>query len=173
MARLGRLHIVQNVLAVLGAADLVGAPVPQVALTLGDLAAEKGRGQRHVLKHPRGSFVLIDESYNADPASMAASLAMLKSTPIKEGRRIAVLGDMLELGKHAQKLHAALAEKVVDAQADVVFLAGPEMQALASALPQNLQVEYRANVAELEPLVIAALRPGDAVMVKSSNGIGF
>jgi UDP-N-acetylmuramoyl-tripeptide--D-alanyl-D-alanine ligase len=159
-------HIVQNALAVLGAADLVGAPVPQVSVALGDLTAEQGRGQRHMLKHPRGRFVLIDESYNANPASMAASLAMLKATPVEGGRRIAVLGDMLELGKHAPKLHAGLADLVIDSQADRVFLA-------ADALPTELKVEYRANASELEPLLLNSLRPGDAVMVKSSKGIGF
>lgn len=166
-------HIVQNALAVLGAADVIGAPVAQVAVAFGTLTAEKGRGQRHTLKHARGSFVLIDESYNANPASMAASLDMLKATPVSGGRRIAVLGDMLELGKFAPKLHAALAENVLDSGANKVFLAGPEMRALADALPPDLQVEYRATVAELEPLVLEALRPGDVVMVKSSNGIGF
>lgn len=167
-------HIVQNSLAVLGAADLVGAPLPAVALALADLEAEQGRGKRYRLKHPKGVFTLIDESYNANPASMAASLAMLKSADIGEtGRRVAVLGDMLELGKHAEKLHAGLAELVVDAGADLVFLAGPEMKALAEALPKDIKTEYRADVEELKPLVLAAIRPGDAVMVKSSNGIGF
>lgn len=167
-------HIVQNVLAVLGAAHLVGAPVPAVAVALSDLRAEQGRGQRHALKHPKGPFVLIDESYNANPASMAASLAMLKATPVEEsGRRIAVLGDMLELGKHAEKLHVDLAAPLLDAKADKVFLAGPEMKALAEALPKELSVEYRAGVEDLKPLLISAIRPGDAVMVKSSKGIGF
>jgi UDP-N-acetylmuramoyl-tripeptide--D-alanyl-D-alanine ligase len=167
-------HVVQNALAVLGAAHLVGAPVPVIAVALGDLQAEQGRGKRHTLKHPKGSFVLIDESYNANPASMAASLAMLKAASIEgAGRRIAVLGDMLELGIHAQKLHASLADLVIDARADKVFLAGPEMKALAEALPAEIQTEYRKDVEELKPLVLSALRAGDAVMVKSSKGIGF
>lgn len=167
-------HVVQNALAVLGAAHLIGAPLPAVAQALGDMQAEQGRGKRHTLKHPKGSFVLIDESYNANPASMAASLAMLKVAPVGEGgRRVAVLGDMLELGKHAPKLHAALAELVLDAKADKVFLAGPEMQALAEALPAELKVDYRKDAEELKPLLLAALRGGDAVMVKSSKGIGF
>jgi len=167
-------HVVQNALAVLGAAHLAGAPVPAVALALADMRAEPGRGQRHRLKHPKGPFTLIDESYNANPASMAASLAMLKATPVEEGgRRIAVLGDMLELGKHAPKLHAALAELVRDSTADKVLLAGPEMKALAEVLPQELEAEYRKSAVELRPLLLSAIRPGDAVMVKSSKGIGF
>lgn len=167
-------HIVQNVLAILGAADLVGAPLDKVAAALADLKAEQGRGQRHQLQHPQGSFELIDESYNANPASMRASLAMLKAAKTPgSGRRIAVLGDMLELGKHAQKLHAGLLEPLLESGADRVFLAGPEMKALAEALPPDMSVEYRANIAELEPVVLAAIQPGDAIMVKSSKGIGF
>jgi UDP-N-acetylmuramoyl-tripeptide--D-alanyl-D-alanine ligase len=167
-------HIVQNALAVLGAADLSGAPIATVALALADMKAEQGRGQRHRLNHARGPFTLIDESYNANPASMAASLAMLKSAPLDEGgRRIAVLGDMLELGKHAPKLHADLASLVLDSHADKVFLAGPEMKALAEALPGELAVEYRASADDLKPLVLQEVRAGDAIMVKSSKGIGF
>jgi len=167
-------HIVQNALAVLGAADLAGASVPAAALALADMKAEQGRGLRHRLKHPKGPFTLIDESYNANPASMAASLAMLKTTPVEEGgRRIAVLGDMLELGKHAKKLHADLAALVLGSDADSVFLAGPEMKALAEALPDNIQVEYRLTADELKPLVLAAVGQGDTVMIKSSKGIGF
>jgi len=167
-------HIVQNALAVLGAADLAGAPIAGVALALADMKAEQGRGQRHRLKHSTGVFTLIDESYNANPASMAASLAMLKVAPVQDGgRRIAVLGDMLELGKHAPKLHAGLAELVLDSQADKVFLAGPEMKALADALPAHLAVEYRPSADDLKALILKDVKPGDAIMVKSSKGIGF
>ncbi|TIV74958.1 MAG: UDP-N-acetylmuramoylalanyl-D-glutamyl-2, 6-diaminopimelate--D-alanyl-D-alanine ligase, partial [Mesorhizobium sp.] len=165
---------VQNVLAVLGAAKLVGADLDKVAAALADLSPERGRGRRHVLHHPNGPITLIDESYNANPASMAAAMALLNATPVSgEGRRIAVLGDMLELGGHSAKLHAALAELIVGTGTRNVFLGGPEMQALAEVLPADVQTEYRAGVEELKPIVIAALRPGDVVMVKSSKGIGF
>jgi UDP-N-acetylmuramoyl-tripeptide--D-alanyl-D-alanine ligase len=175
-------HMVQNVLAVLGAAHLVGADLDKVALALADLTAERGRGKRHVLRHPGGStssqpggpITLIDESYNANPASMAAAMALLNATPVSgEGRRIAVLGDMLELGDHSAKLHAALADLIVGTETHTVFLGGPEMQALARALPPEVTTEYRAGVEELKPLLLAALKPGDVVMVKSSKGIGF
>ncbi|RAZ88155.1 UDP-N-acetylmuramoylalanyl-D-glutamyl-2,6-diaminopimelate--D-alanyl-D-alanine ligase [Mesorhizobium hawassense] len=167
-------HMVQNVLAVLGAAKLVGADLEKVAAALADLAAERGRGRRHVLHHPNGSITLIDESYNANPASMAAAMALLNATPVSgEGRRIAVLGDMLELGSHSAKLHAALAELIVGTGTRNVFLGGPEMQALAEVLPADVQTEYRSGADELKPIVISALRPGDVVMVKSSKGIGF
>jgi len=143
-------------------------------ILLADLSAERGRGRRHVLHHPNGPITLIDESYNANPASMAAAMALLNATPVSgEGRRIAVLGDMLELGSHSAKLHAALAGLIVGTGTHNVFLGGPEMQALAKVLPAEVQTEYRAGAEELKPIVISALRPGDVVMVKSSKGIGF
>lgn len=167
-------HIVQNALTVLAVAHLIGASVPAVALALGDLEAEAGRGKRYRLKLPRGAFTLIDESYNANPASMKAAMSLLKATEVSEkGRRIAVLGDMLELGAHAKKLHADIAGLIADAGADRVFLAGPEMKALADAMPEGAKFEYRATTAELAPLVLDAVKPGDAVVIKSSKGIGF
>jgi len=167
-------HMVQNVLAVLGAAQLVGADLDRVALALADLSAERGRGKRHVLRHSGGPITLIDESYNANPASMGAAMALLNATPVTgEGRRIAVLGDMLELGDHSAKLHAALADLIVGSGTQTVFLGGPEMRALADALPGEIKTEYRAGVEELKPVLLAALKPGDVVMIKSSKGIGF
>ncbi|MET2826055.1 UDP-N-acetylmuramoylalanyl-D-glutamyl-2,6-diaminopimelate--D-alanyl-D-alanine ligase [Mesorhizobium shangrilense] len=167
-------HMVQNVLAVLGAAHLVGADMTQVAAALADLSAERGRGKRHVLMHPQGPITLIDESYNANPASMAAAMALLNATPVSgEGRRIAVLGDMLELGEHSAKLHAALADLIVGTETRTVFLGGPEMRDLAEILPADIQTEYRAGAEDLKPVLLSALRPGDVVMVKSSKGIGF
>ncbi|BCG79704.1 UDP-N-acetylmuramoylalanyl-D-glutamyl-2,6-diaminopimelate--D-alanyl-D-alanine ligase [Mesorhizobium sp. 113-3-3] len=167
-------HMVQNVLAVLGAAQLVGADLDKVAIALNDLSAERGRGKRHVLRHPGGPITLIDESYNANPASMAAAMALLNATPVTgEGRRIAVLGDMLELGDHSTKLHVALADLIVGTGTQTVFLGGPEMRALAEALPEDIKTEYRAGVEELKPVLLAALKPGDVVMIKSSKGIGF
>ncbi|RVD47335.1 UDP-N-acetylmuramoylalanyl-D-glutamyl-2,6-diaminopimelate--D-alanyl-D-alanine ligase, partial [Mesorhizobium sp. M8A.F.Ca.ET.023.02.2.1] len=172
-------HMVQNVLAVLGAAHLVGADLDKVALALADLSAERGRGKRHVLRHPGGPtsgqpggpmhggpITLIDQSYNANPASMAAAMALLNATPVTgEGRRIAVLGDMLELGDHSAKLHAALADLIVGTGTRTVFLGGPEMRSLAEALPGDIRTEYRAGVEELKPVLLAALRPGDVVMI--------
>ncbi|ESW89626.1 UDP-N-acetylmuramoylalanyl-D-glutamyl-2, 6-diaminopimelate--D-alanyl-D-alanine ligase [Mesorhizobium sp. LSJC269B00] len=167
-------HMVQNVLAVLGAAHLVEADIAKVAEALADLSAERGRGKRHVLRHPKGPITLIDESYNANPASMAAAMALLNATPVTgEGRRIAVLGDMLELGDHSAKLHAALAELIVGTGTHTVFLGGPEMQALADILPDEIKTEYRAGAEELKPLLLSTLKAGDVVMIKSSKGIGF
>jgi len=167
-------HMVQNALAVLGAAHLAGADVTEVAHALGTLAAEPGRGQRHVLQHPDGPFTLIDESYNANPASMKAALALLDATPVSgHGRRIAVLGDMLELGTHSAKLHAGLAELIVGSDTKTVLLGGAEMKALADVLPGDIATAYRAGAEELKPVLLSSVGPGDVVMVKSSKGIGF
>ena len=167
-------HMVQNALAVLGAAHLAGADLAKVALALSGIQAERGRGRRHTLVASAGTFTLIDESYNANPASMKAAIELLDATPVGPGgRRIAVLGDMLELGSHSAKLHGALAEIIAETNTDMVFLAGPEMKTLAEALPVDFHAEYRPGVEELLALVLKTVRAGDAVMVKSSNGIGF
>ncbi|WP_282595269.1 glutamate ligase domain-containing protein, partial [Mesorhizobium mediterraneum] len=150
------------------------ADVARAALALADLSAERGRGKRHVLRHPKGPITLIDESYNANPASMSAAMALLNATPVSgEGRRIAVLGDMLELGDHSAKLHAALADLIVGTDTRTVFLAGPEMRALADILPDEIETEYRAGAEDLKLVLLSALKPGDVVMIKSSKGIGF
>jgi UDP-N-acetylmuramoyl-tripeptide--D-alanyl-D-alanine ligase len=167
-------HIVQNALAVLGACFVLGTDLAKAALALGSLSAEGGRGKRHRLRHRDGEIVLIDESYNANPASMRAAIALLDATPVQgEGRRVAVLGDMLELGSHSAKLHAGLADVVKGAKIDMVLLAGPEMKALAEALPDGIRSEYRADAEQLKPVLLKTLKPGDVVMIKSSKGIGF
>ena len=168
-------HMAQNAVCVLGASYLAGAEMTRAAEALSRVEAEAGRGKRHHLSAGAGGeIVLIDESYNANPTSMRAALELLGSTAIAPGgRRIAVLGDMLELGSHAQKLHAGLAEAVLQASADVVLLAGPEMTALADALPPEAGVQHRENAQALKPLLLETVRAGDVVMIKSSNGIGF
>ncbi|KQZ14048.1 UDP-N-acetylmuramoylalanyl-D-glutamyl-2, 6-diaminopimelate--D-alanyl-D-alanine ligase [Mesorhizobium sp. Root554] len=176
VARIGAAgrHMVQNALAVLGAAHLVGADVPAVAMALGDLSAEAGRGKRYRLRHPKGTITLIDESYNANPASMQAALSLLQAAPVGEGgRRVAVLGDMLELGEHSAKLHAALAGPVKDAGVQVLLLAGPHMQGLADALSGEVEVVYQPTADDLKPKLMAMVEGGDTVVVKSSKGIGF
>jgi UDP-N-acetylmuramoyl-tripeptide--D-alanyl-D-alanine ligase len=167
-------HIVQNALAALGAADLVGADPALVTPGLGEFSAESGRGKRLVLQHEDGPIVLIDESYNANPASMKAAIELLDATPVTgEGRRIAVLGDMLELGTHAEQFHAALADVLVNTKIDRVFLAGPEMKVLAAKLPAHFHTQHRERVEDLKQLLVQSVRPGDAIMIKSSLGIGF
>lgn len=167
-------HIAENAVAVLGAVKLLGADMDAAIAALAGLAAVKGRGQRHHLAIGRGSFTLIDESYNANPASMRAAIAVLaQSLPKGEGRQIAVLGDMLEMGEFAAKVHAELAGPLLAAGISHVWLAGPEMQALRDALPESVHVEYREKTEDLAGFAVSAVRQDDVVMVKSSLGTGF
>lgn len=167
-------HIAENAVAALGIAALTGADVERAMDALATLQPEKGRGQQHRLRLPEGGTVtLIDESYNANPSSMKAAIALLGgSEPTGDGRRIAVLGDMLEMGEFSAALHAELAEPLHEAGIRTVWLAGPEMAALQEALTPPVEVEYRPKVDDLTPFVLTSLRPGDVVMVKSSKGTG-
>ena len=164
-------HIVLNSLAVLAAAVLVGADLALAALALNNLKPASGRGARTTLRVPGGSALLIDESYNANPASMAAAIALLGQAAVgNHGRRIAVLGDMLELGAQGVGLHRGLAEPIAAAGVDLVFCSGPLMRALWEALPSGTRGGYAETAAGLQPAVLAVLRDGDAVMVKGSLG---
>jgi len=164
-------HLVLNSLAVLAAASLVGADLALAALALNNLNPTTGRGARTILRVPGGSALLIDESYNANPASMAAAVALLGQAPVgNQGRRIAVLGDMLELGVQGIELHRGLAQPIETAGVDLVFCSGPLMRALWEALPSGARGGYAETAADLEPAVLDAIRDGDAVMVKGSLG---
>ena len=166
----GRHHVL-NSLAVLAAVSLVGADLALAALALAKMMPPTGRGARSTLDFPGGRALLIDESYNANPASMAAALALLGQAEVGVGgRRVAVLGDMLELGPRGAELHAGLAQPVVGEGVDLVFCCGPLMRALWEALPSERRGGYADNSAALESQVLAAIRPGDAVMVKGSLG---
>ena len=163
-------HQVQNSLAVLAAVSLLGGDLAQACLALAAHVAGKGRGQRQELHVPGGTALLIDESYNANPASMSAAIALLGQTePGRNGRRIAILGDMLELGRGAEALHAGLAAPLAEADVDAVFLVGPLMRSLWDALPVRLHGGYTERATEMEPLIAEAIAPGDVVMVKGSN----
>jgi UDP-N-acetylmuramoyl-tripeptide--D-alanyl-D-alanine ligase len=166
----GRHHVL-NSLAVLAAVSLVGADLALAALALNRLKPSTGRGARATLRTPSGSALLIDESYNANPASMAAAIALLGQTPAGPlGRRIAVLGDMLELGSQGIELHRNLAAPIERANVDLVYCCGPLMHALWEALPSGLRGGYAETAAGLEPAVLDAVRNGDVMMVKGSLG---
>ena len=164
-------HWVMNTLAVLAAVDVVGGSVERAAQSFADLAAPKGRGASRKVSLGRGSIELIDDSYNAGPASMRAAFAVLgKKQPSRGGRRIAVLGDMLELGASSELMHAALARDLQAADVDLVFTAGEMMAALDAALPAAMRGGHAPRSENLRGMVLAALRSGDVVLVKGSLG---
>jgi UDP-N-acetylmuramoyl-tripeptide--D-alanyl-D-alanine ligase len=164
-------HLVDNSLAVLAATVLVGADLALAALALSEFQPASGRGTRFEIELPEGNALLIDESYNANPASMQASLALLGQMQIgPRGRRVAVLGDMLELGPRGRALHRGLVEPVLANSVDLVFCCGPLMKALWQALPAGRRGGYAEESGALEPQVLSAIRAGDAVMVKGSLG---
>jgi UDP-N-acetylmuramoyl-tripeptide--D-alanyl-D-alanine ligase len=164
-------HLVHNSLAVLAAAVLVGADLALAALALADFKPASGRGAAFEIDLPGGPATVIDESYNANPASMAAALALLGQRPVgARGRRIAVLGDMLELGPRGRALHRGLLAPVDANAIDLVFCCGPLMRALWRALPASRRGGYAEDSAALEPQVLSAVGAGDVVMVKGSLG---
>jgi len=164
-------HLVINSLAVLAAAEFVGADLALAALALAELQAASGRGAPIEIELPGGPALILDESYNANPASVEAALAVLGRSPIgPRGRRIAVLGDMLELGPNGPDLHRGLTDAVIANGVDLVFCCGPLMEALWQALPASRRGGYAGNAAALEAEVLPAIRAGDVVMVKGSLG---
>ena len=164
-------HLVHNSLAVLAAAELAGADIALAALALAEFTVPSGRGAPIEIDPPGGTALLIDESYNANPVSVDAALALLGQAPIgPQGRRIAVLGDMLELGSKGKTLHRGLTAPIAANAIDIVFCCGPLMRSLWQALPAGQRGGYAEDSAGLEPQVVSAIRAGDVVMVKGSNG---
>lgn len=167
-------HLAENAMAVLGAAKLLGVDMAAAVQSFASLSPVKGRGARHALKVEGGRFTLIDESYNANPASMRAAIAVLAAARTGTGgRRIAVLGDMLEMGEFSDGVHAELAAPLATAGVDQVWLSGEAMTHLRDALPDTVTVEYRPTTEELAEFAVQAVRPGDVLMIKSSLGLGF
>ncbi len=164
-------HMAQNALGVLLAADALGADLARAAAALADFAPQKGRGERFTLQSPSGPFTVIDESYNANPASMRAALALLGAArPGAAGRRIAVIGDMLELGPGGAEMHAALAEVLRENRVDLLFGAGPLTRALFDAAPAPMRAAWAERSRDIQGELANAVRGGDVVMVKGSNG---
>ncbi|ACA14830.1 UDP-N-acetylmuramoylalanyl-D-glutamyl-2,6-diaminopimelate--D-alanyl-D-alanyl ligase [Methylobacterium sp. 4-46] len=163
-------HTALNSLAVMAAVHALGADLALAALSLAQLRPPVGRGERTLLRLRDGEALLVDESYNANPASVRAALATLAGIEVQgRARRIAVLGDMLELGAEAARLHRDLAAAVAEHGIDLVFVAGPLMAELFEALPAGTRGVAAASSADLLDAVVAEIRPGDAVMVKGSN----
>ncbi|MEM1102893.1 MAG: UDP-N-acetylmuramoylalanyl-D-glutamyl-2,6-diaminopimelate--D-alanyl-D-alanine ligase [Pseudomonadota bacterium] len=164
-------HQALNALSVLAGVDALGGDLEAAIAALGALEAAEGRGRTQHIEIAGGRVAVIDESYNANPASMAAALSLLGETPTRgEGRRIAALGDMLELGETGPALHADVAEAVAAADVDLVFAAGPLMASLWDALPKDRRGHYaESSNGLIEPLK-AELRDGDVLMAKGSLG---
>jgi UDP-N-acetylmuramoyl-tripeptide--D-alanyl-D-alanine ligase len=165
-------HWVSNALAVLAAVEALGEDVAVAGLALADMAGLKGRGERHVIELDGGEVLLIDESYNANPASMAATLKSLGEER-EVTRRIAVLGPMRELGEHSAALHADLAPAVVGANVDCLILIGDEMRPLAEQVVGKLALDLASDVEDATDMLLRTIRPGDAILVKASNSVGL
>lgn len=161
-------HAAQNALAVFAAVFAAGADPFRAASDLADLPPPSGRGRRLSVSVPGGEAIVIDESYNASPPSMRAALAVLGD--VLATRRVAVLGDMLELGARAADEHRALAEAAVASRIDLVFCCGPLMRHLYESLPMCMRAAHAPDSERLLPFLKAALRPGDVVLVKGSLG---
>ena len=159
-------HMAMNAVAVLAAAQALGLDVANAAAALDGFAPFAGRGARRKVGVPGGDVMLLDESYNASGASMRAALSVLALQP---GRHVAVLGDMLELGDAAEAEHLSLLPDVL-AAADKVFGCGVWTKNLFDSTPESKQGAYASDAATLAPLVKAALRAGDTVLVKGSYG---
>ena len=165
-------HWVSNALAVLAVVEALGEDWLTAGLALGELEELPGRGARRRVAVAGGEALVIDESYNANPTSMAASLALLGE---QEGatRRIAVLGTMRELGEQSDAFHAALAEPILAAGVDYALLVGDGMAPLADALHGRIDAEHGPDAAWAIARIGQIIRSGDAVLVKGSNSIGL
>ncbi len=167
-------HMAQNSAAVIAAIEALGQDFESTIHAIGALAtfgAPTGRGAREKISRGGGTILLVDESYNANPASMRAALAALALVPRMEyARRIAVLGDMLELGEASRDLHAGLSEAIANAGIDLVFAAGPHMKSLYDRVDPLRRGLWAETSAGLKDALSGAVMAGDAVMVKGSFG---
>jgi UDP-N-acetylmuramoyl-tripeptide--D-alanyl-D-alanine ligase len=165
-------HWVSNSLAVLGAVQALGADLAVAGLALADMAGLKGRGERHQVQLDGGTALLIDESYNANPSSMRATLKTLAAQKVS-GRRLAVLGAMRELGDGSGDFHAGLAAPIEAACVELAILVGEEMTPLAKALGQKVNVTHVPDAAAALQALREVMAPGDAILVKGSNSVGL
>ncbi|MFL9841401.1 UDP-N-acetylmuramoyl-tripeptide--D-alanyl-D-alanine ligase [Sphingomonas sp. ST-64] len=164
-------HWVANAMAVLAAVDAAGGDLEQAGLALGEMGGLAGRGARFATKVDGGDALVIDESYNANPTSMRATLEVLSAAPAT--RRVAVLGEMRELGDQSDAYHRGLADPIVAAGVEAVVLVGEGMAPLARALEGRVEFVHVADAASARERIDAMLRPGDAVLIKGSNGVGL
>lgn len=164
-------HWVSNAMAVLAAVHALGGDLAAAGLALADFAGLPGRGAHHRIPVGDGEALLIDESYNANPTSMAATLDVLGKTEAK--RRIAVLGAMRELGPTSDALHESLAAPILAAGVDYALLVGSGMEPLAKALEGKVESAHWPDASSAGESLRKLLRPGDAILIKGSNAIGL
>ncbi|MGN6817076.1 MAG: UDP-N-acetylmuramoyl-tripeptide--D-alanyl-D-alanine ligase [Sphingomonas sp.] len=164
-------HWVSNSLAVLAAVDAVGGDLALAGLALAELGGLAGRGDRFWVEAGEGRALVIDEAYNANPASMRATLSVLAAENAE--RRIAVLGEMRELGDKSDAYHADLAEPIRNAGVQLVILVGEAMKPLAKALEGQVEIVHVPDAATARDRLTATLDAGDAVLIKGSNGVGL
>jgi UDP-N-acetylmuramoyl-tripeptide--D-alanyl-D-alanine ligase len=162
-------HWGPNSLAVILMLEALGLSLDDSLAALAEFEPLEGRGAEASIRIAGGAFTLVDESYNANPISMAAAIGSLGARRVA-GRRIVALTDMLELGEQGPKFHADLVQEINSAGVDRVYCAGPLMKSLWDALPSTRRGGYADSAAELAPQIARAIEPGDVVMVKGSNG---
>ena len=165
-------HWASNAMAVLGAVQAVGGDLAAAGLALGDMAGLKGRGERHRVPLGAGEALLIDESYNANPSSMVATLKTLGAERVN-GRKLAVLGAMRELGEESDAFHEGLAEPILAAGIHEAILVGEEMAPLAKVLGPRIRIAHVPDAAAALELARRIIGPGDAMLVKGSNSVGL
>ena len=167
-------HWVDNSLAVLAAVEAAGGDLAAAGLALAEMEGLAGRGARFRVRvghdPDAGEVLVIDESYNANIASMTSTLGVLAEEP---GRHVAVLGEMRELGDFSDRLHADLAAPILQANVETVILVGEAMRPLAEALEQKINIVHVADADTARERLMEVLRPGDAVLIKGSNGVGL
>lgn len=164
------MHWVSNALAVIACVEAAGADLGLAGLALAELGGLQGRGARFMTTLADGQALVIDESYNANPASMRATLAVLAK---ELGRHIAVLGEMRELGDGSADYHAGLAEPILAANVEMALLVGEAMAPLAQALEGKVETVHVGDAAAALTSLRTILAPGDAVLIKGSNGVGL
>ncbi|MBS3847797.1 UDP-N-acetylmuramoyl-tripeptide--D-alanyl-D-alanine ligase [Devosia sp. BSSL-BM10] len=166
-------HMVANATAALAVAYQAGVEIDVALRALAGFGLQAGRGQRRLLGPAEKPVLLIDESYNANTASMRAALDVFAAQQAPGGRKVVVLGDMLELGAQSAALHAGLRDAVLASGAERIYLVGQEVAALADALGRSRVTAHTHSAAEMAPILRNDLAYGDAVMVKGSNGVGL
>jgi len=163
-------HWVSNALGVLACVQAAGSDLGLAGLALAELGGLQGRGARSMASVGDGEILVIDESYNANPSSMRATLSVLAHEP---GRHIAVLGEMRELGDASADYHAGLAEPILAARVEMALLVGEAMAPLAQVLEGQIETVHVGDAATALATLRTLVAPGDAVLVKGSNGVGL